>query len=65
MTTKITVDAHAGRQIEVTHLDTNIVEETIALIEIVEPGEIRYFHVWEGREIRLREINPNAKKELI
>ena len=55
MTTKITVDAHAGWPVEVYAIDsyahaTPTVAET--LLGVVQPGEVRDFYATGSREIR-------------
>ena len=56
MTTKVTVDAHAGWPVEVYALDSygGSVKET--LLGTVQPGEVREFHATSSREIRAVEI---------
>lgn len=56
MTTKVTVDAHAGWPVEVYALDSfkGSVKET--LLTTVQPGTVEFFHSTESREIRAVEI---------
>lgn len=54
MTTKVTIDAHAGWSVQVTAVDTG----TGAALppEIVAAGEVREFHVWQGRNLVVMEM---------
>lgn len=67
MTTKITVDAHAGWPVEVYAIDsyahaTPTVAET--LLGVVQPGEVRDFYATGSREIRAVEIRkPGAAED--
>lgn len=61
MTTKITVDAHAGWPVEVTA--TEVVADgtrTLEWVQIVPAGTIRDFHIYDVRELTFREV----KKEI-
>jgi hypothetical protein len=57
MTTKVTVDAHAGWPVLVsgiapggTHPDT-----------IVDPNTVQEFYVYDGLDLRIHEVQPNEK----
>lgn len=64
MTTKITVDAHAGWPVKVTMLDhppadgsTEIYSpDFVETIEIVPPGTVRDFYIHERRSIAIIEM---------
>jgi len=60
MTTKITVDAHAGWPVEVYALDSykGSVRET--LLGTVQPGTVQDFHATESREIRAVEVRKDG-----
>lgn len=53
MTTKITVDAHAGWPVEVAIYDFN--ENTPSSVDVVQPGTIRDFHIHSTRHLVIRE----------
>ena len=54
MTTKITVDAHAGWPVEVTLFDnTNV---AVAPPTVVPPNTSQDFYVYEGRKIMITEL---------
>lgn len=59
MTTKITVDAHAGWPVDVHALDFFRGRVTEKLLATVQPGEVVDFCVWDTRELRVVELrNP-------
>ena len=55
MTTKITINAHAGWPVRVTSLSTNgdFTARTVA------PNTVQEFHVYEGTDLRVHEVQPN------
>jgi hypothetical protein len=55
MTTKVTVDAHAGWPVEVTVVD-NIGEKEDFKIEIVQPNTIKDFFVFDTRHLIIKEM---------
>lgn len=60
MTTKITVDAHAGWPVEVYALDSYAGSVKETLLGTVQPGQVADFHATDIREIRAVEIRkPN------
>ena len=63
MTTKITVHADHGWPVKVTVLSRASVgaAETEAMAGIVEPGSIQEFFVWDGRDLRVHEIQPGER----
>lgn len=58
MTTKVTVDAHAGWPIEVYALDSYANSVTETLLGIVPPSEVIDFYATNSREIRVVEVLP-------
>lgn len=58
MTTKITVDAHAGWPVEVTLLDNANI--ATAPPTIVQPNTTQDFYVYEGRNVLIKELNKNG-----
>lgn len=52
MTTKITIDAHAGWPVEVYALDSFAGSVTETLLDTVPPGAVRDFYATGNREIR-------------
>lgn len=54
MTTKITVDAHAGWPVEVRRISDNG-DEAYSPVT-VQPGEVREIHVWQGIRMEIREM---------
>lgn len=61
MTTKITVDAHAGWPVEVYALDSYAESVKETLLAAVQPGEVRDFHATYSREIRAVEVRTSDK----
>lgn len=57
MTTKITVDAHAGWPVSVMIVDP-ITSETIGEPIIVAPGTVQEFYIHSGQDIHAHEIQP-------
>jgi hypothetical protein len=55
MTTRVTVDAHAGWPVEVSRSDGSYPPR------IVNPGEVQEFHVWQGSDLIIREL-PSIEK---
>lgn len=57
MTTKVTVDAHAGWPVKVDSLDQNP-DGSLALISeaTVSPNTQRDFYVWQGRILHVTEM---------
>ncbi len=53
MTSKVTIDAHAGHDIIVTVLDER--NEPVAPPEVVAAGTERIGHVWQGRKLLIEE----------
>lgn len=61
MTTRITVDAHAGWPVGVISVDRSSSGVRIDEATPVPPNEIRDFYVWEGRDLIIRELRrPDA-----
>jgi hypothetical protein len=58
MTTTVTVNAHAGRPVEVTNIDTREDGTTSEFVEIVTPKSVRDFYITQTRQIRIREMPP-------
>jgi len=56
MTTKVTVDAHAGWPVEVTTTDTYAGHEPQVSKEIVEAGQRKDFHLSSARSISFKEL---------
>lgn len=52
MTSKVTVDAHAGWPVEVTQTEAG----AEPVVTIVEPGQVQDFYVHNGHEIHVREL---------
>lgn len=66
MTTKITVDAHAGWPVEVKKIDTEDIGSGLAISKenetiIVAPNSIQDFYVWDGRSLTIREMKHEEK----
>jgi hypothetical protein len=59
MTTKVTVDAHAGWPVKVIFLDQVSEKETMT---IVKPYTTQDFHVWDGRMITIIEMKGRVEK---
>ena len=57
MTTKVTVDAHAGWPVRVTRLTPDGGHTPV----IVDPNTVQDFFVWDGQDVRVHEVQPNAK----
>jgi len=61
MTTKVTVDAHAGWPVQVTRIDTT--EDGTEIVnpssDVVPANEKRDFSVWQGSDLRIKEM-PNT-----
>lgn len=60
MTTKVTVDAHAGWPVRVTAIDATAGEGPGAgqhVLGEVEAGAVREFHVYEGRKLLIEELS--------
>lgn len=56
MTTKVTVDAHAGWPVEVTTVDLLTDGTRAETSATVPPNETRDFYVYSTRELRVREL---------
>lgn len=56
MTTKVTVDAHAGWPVRVEAKDTYDDDHQVSLIGIVQPGEVREFYVFDTRQLIIIEM---------
>ena len=62
MTTKVTIDAHAGWDVNVEAIDTGVnpqnssVTTEVRQLGVVLAGEVRDFHVWQGRQLVIREL---------
>lgn len=58
MTTKVTVDAHAGWPVKVEAIDQypGDAEPKTVELGIVAPGEVREFHVFDARRIVVTEL---------
>lgn len=56
MTTRITVDAHAGWPVEVTTVDVRPSGTKQTTSATVPPGEVRDFYVFDNRELIVREL---------
>ena len=61
MTTKVTVDAHAGWPVEVKSMRTDGTET----VDVVNPNEVRDFYVHTGQEIHVRELVKDANGETL
>lgn len=57
MTTKITVDAHAGWPVDVTTID-DVNGKMERFTERVPPNETRDFYVYSTRQLAIREVQP-------
>lgn len=55
MTTKVTVDAHAGWPVRVTRITSDGGHTDIT----VEPNAVQEFFVWDGQDLRVHEVQPN------
>lgn len=65
MTTRITVDAHAGWPVRVTTVD-RLQNGALARTEtIVKPHTEMSFHVWDTRDIEIHEVQPNDTERLL
>lgn len=62
MTTKVTVDAHAGWPVKVEAIDQypGDAEPVTRELGIVQPGEVRDFHVFDARKIVITELKKDA-----
>lgn len=58
MSTKVTVDAHAGWPVKVEAIDTFTGDTKPKILElaIVEAFDVRDFHVWDTRILRITEM---------
>lgn len=56
MTTKITVDAHAGWPVEVRKIDGSPDHPEVGEVTIVQAGSCADFYVWQGRSLIITEI---------
>lgn len=57
MTTKVTIDAHAGWPVQVEIVDQYPDQKDSALrVEIVPPKEVRDFYVHDSRHLIIREL---------
>lgn len=56
MTTKITVDAHAGWPVEVRAVDGPPEAPATHVLEVVAPGQVREFYAWSGRSLVVTEM---------
>lgn len=56
MTTKVTVDAHAGWPVKVEAIDYTSSETTKVELGIVPAGQSRDFHVWQERQLIITEM---------
>lgn len=61
MTTKVTVQANNGWPVRVALIDTNAAPGRNNEYVIVEAGEQRDFSVWDGRDLRIHEIQPGEE----
>lgn len=61
MTSKVTVDAHAGWPLEVKRVWTNGETATV----IVQPGDVREFHVHSDMGVHVRELVRDANGETL
>ena len=57
MTTKVTVDAHAGWPVRVTRITPDGGHTNIT----VDPKTVQDFHVWDGQDLRIHEVQPDEK----
>ncbi len=57
MTTKVTVDAHAGWPVKVTRIGPNAEREDV----IVDPNTVQDFFVWDGQDLHIHEVQSKAK----
>lgn len=61
MTTKVTVDAHAGWPVQVEAEDKFLNGEiTNSILGIVQPGEVRDFYVFDTRKITVIELKKDS-----
>lgn len=59
MTTKVTVDAHAGWPVKVEALDyedADSTESETTELAVVQPGEVQNFHVHSTRQLIITEL---------
>lgn len=66
MTTKITVDAHAGWPVRVTRSyrsDKGYETRNDETPSIVAPGAVQDFSVWDGSTLTIEELNKDAQLE--
>lgn len=57
MTTKVTVDAHAGWPVKVTAIDKGADDhETVSELGIVSPNTVQDFYVHSGRNLLIEEL---------
>jgi len=64
MTTAVTVDAHAGWPVRVTLIDQSPDGMTQSeSVQIVAANTKQTFHVWNGRDIKVHELQPGETSE--
>jgi hypothetical protein len=61
MTTKVTIDAHAGWPVEVVTIDTQSDGTVVETPSIVSAGQVKDVHVWQGRQLRITELPEHEK----
>lgn len=59
MTTKVTVDAHAGWPVKVTTIDLNVDGSSLRSETVVPPNTTQDFYVHQQRELHIKEM-PNG-----
>lgn len=60
MTTKVTVDAHAGWPVRVEAKDTYGDDHQVSLLGLVNPGEVREFYAHDTRQLIVIELRKEA-----
>ena len=62
MTTKVTVDAHAGWPVKVVRINDKT-GNWIGEPEIVAPHTMKYFYVWDGQDLLISEETEAGRVE--
>ena len=64
MTTAVTVDAHAGWPVKVTLIDQSSDGLTQSeTVQVVAANTKQAFYVWNGRDIKVHELQPGEVSE--
>jgi len=61
MTTKVTVDAHAGWPVDVTPVNNGLPD--LARKATVSPGDVRDFYVHSGNDLLIHEVQQNEAEQ--